>query len=42
MEKTHAFDAQTKKLYFSCFDMKPDNKTQIPDSLKVLVYKLKS
>ena len=40
--KTHAFDAQTKKLYFSCFDMKPDNKTRIPDSFKVLVYKLKS
>ena len=40
--KTHAFDPQTKKLYFSAFDMQADNKTRIPDSFKVLVYKPKS
>ncbi len=39
--KTHAFDPQTKKIYFCAFDMSPDNKTRIPDSFKVLVYKLK-
>jgi DNA-binding beta-propeller fold protein YncE len=40
--KTHAFDPQTKKIYFCAFDMEADNKTRIPDSFKVLVYKLKS
>ncbi len=40
--KTHAFDHQTKMLYFSAFDLQSDNKTRIPDSFKVLVYKMKS
>jgi DNA-binding beta-propeller fold protein YncE len=40
--KTHAFDPQTGKLYFSAFDMESDNKTRIPDSFKVLVYKINS
>ncbi len=40
--KTHAFDPQTKMIYFSAFDMQSDNKTRIPDSFKVLVYKMKS
>jgi DNA-binding beta-propeller fold protein YncE len=40
--KTHAFDPQTKTIYFSAFDLQSDNKTRIPDSFKVLVYKMKS
>jgi DNA-binding beta-propeller fold protein YncE len=40
--KTHAFDPQTGRLFFSAFDMQSDNKTRIPDSFKVLVYKIKS
>jgi len=40
--KTHAFDPQTGRLFFSAFDMQSDNKTRIPDSFKVLVYKMKS
>jgi YVTN family beta-propeller protein len=40
--KTHAFDPLTKMLYFAAFDMQADNKTRIPDSFKVLVYKMKS
>ncbi len=40
--KTHAYDPQTKTIYFSAFDMQSDNKTRIPDSFKVLVYKMKS
>jgi DNA-binding beta-propeller fold protein YncE len=40
--KTHAYDPQTKTIYFCAFDMQPDNKTRIPDSFKVLVYKMKS
>jgi YVTN family beta-propeller protein len=40
--KTHAFDHQTKMIYFSAFDLQSDNKTRIPDSFKVLVYKMKS
>jgi len=38
--KTHAYNPQTKKLYFSCFDMEPGNKSRVPDSFKVLVYKM--
>jgi YVTN family beta-propeller protein len=40
--KTHAFDPQTKMIYFSAFDLQSDNKTRISDSFKVLVYKMKS
>ena len=40
--KTHAYDPATKTIYFSAFDMQSDNKTRIPDSFKVLVYKMKS
>jgi DNA-binding beta-propeller fold protein YncE len=40
--KTHAYDPLTKTIYFSAFDMQPDNKTRMPDSFKVLVYKMKS
>jgi YVTN family beta-propeller protein len=40
--KTHAFDPQTKMIYFSAFDLQSDNKTRMPDSFKVLVYKMKS
>jgi DNA-binding beta-propeller fold protein YncE len=40
--KTHAFDPKTKKLYFSGFEMEPGTKNRIPDSFKVLVYKMKS
>jgi DNA-binding beta-propeller fold protein YncE len=40
--KTHAFDPRTKTIYFSAFDLQSDNKTRIPDSFKVLVYKVKS
>jgi DNA-binding beta-propeller fold protein YncE len=40
--KTHAYDPTTKTIYFSAFDMQSDNKTRIPDSFKVLVYKMKS
>ncbi len=40
--KTHAYDPTTKTIYFSTFDMQSDNKTRIPDSFKVLVYKMKS
>jgi YVTN family beta-propeller protein len=40
--KTHAFDHQTKKIYFCAFDLQSDNKTRVPDSFKVLVYKMKS
>jgi DNA-binding beta-propeller fold protein YncE len=40
--KTHAFDPRTGKIYFSAFDMEADNKTRIPDSFKVLVYKMNS
>lgn len=40
--KTHAYDPQTKMIYFSAFDLQSDNKTRIPDSFKVLVYKMKS
>lgn len=40
--KTHAYDPQTKTIYFSAFDMQSDNKTRVPDSFKVLVYKMKS
>ena len=40
--KTHAYDPQTKTIYFCAFDMQSDNKTRIPDSFKVLVYKMKS
>ncbi len=40
--KTHAFDPQTGKLYFCSFDMDSNNKNRIPDSFKVLVYKIKS
>jgi len=38
--KTHAYDPKTKKLYFTCFDMTPGNKARVPDSFKVLVYKM--
>jgi DNA-binding beta-propeller fold protein YncE len=40
--KTHAYDPQTKTIYFCAFDMQADNKTRVPDSFKVLVYKMKS
>jgi DNA-binding beta-propeller fold protein YncE len=40
--KTHAYDPQTGKIYFSAFDMEADNKTRVPDSFKVLVYKINS
>jgi DNA-binding beta-propeller fold protein YncE len=40
--KTHAFDPRTGKIYFSAFDMEADNKTRVPDSFKVLVYKMNS
>jgi DNA-binding beta-propeller fold protein YncE len=40
--KTHAYDPQTKTIYFCAFDLQSDNKTRIPDSFKVLVYKMKS
>jgi DNA-binding beta-propeller fold protein YncE len=40
--KTHAYDPTTKTIYFSAFDMQSDNKTRVPDSFKVLVYKMKS
>jgi DNA-binding beta-propeller fold protein YncE len=40
--KTHAFDHHTKMIYFCAFDMQSDNKTRIPDSFKVLVYKMRS
>ena len=40
--KTHAYDPQTGKIYFCAFDMESDNKTRIPDSFKVLVYKMNS
>ena len=40
--KTHAFDPRTKTIYFSAFDLQSDNKTRIPGSFKVLVYKMKS
>ena len=40
--KTHAFDPKTGKIYFSAFDLESDNKTRIPDSFKVLVYKMNS
>jgi YVTN family beta-propeller protein len=40
--KTHAFDPRTQMIYFSAFDLQSDNKTRIPDSFKVLVYKIKS
>ena len=40
--KTHAYDPSTRMIYFSAFDMQSDNKTRIPDSFKVLVYKMKS
>ena len=40
--KTHAYDPQTKMIYFSAFDLQSDNKTRIPDSFKVLVYKMKT
>jgi DNA-binding beta-propeller fold protein YncE len=40
--KTHAYDPSTKTIYFSAFDLQSDNKTRIPDSFKILVYKMKS
>ena len=40
--KTHAYDPRTQTVYFCAFDMQSDNKTRIPDSFKVLVYKMKS
>jgi DNA-binding beta-propeller fold protein YncE len=40
--KTMALDPQTKKIFFSAFDMEAGNKTKIPDSFKLLIYKPKS
>jgi YVTN family beta-propeller protein len=40
--KTHAYDPLARTIYFSAFDLQADNKTRIPDSFKVLVYKVKS
>lgn len=37
--KTLALDPNTKKIYFSVYDMQADKKTRIPDSFKLLVYK---
>jgi YVTN family beta-propeller protein len=39
--KTMAMDTTTHKLYFPVADFQPGTKTQVPDSFKVLVYKLK-
>ena len=37
--KTMALDPKTKKIYFSAFDMEPGNKTRIPDTFKLLIFK---
>src|ERR1700744_4384637 len=38
--KTMAIDMSTHKIYFSVADFQPGTKTQVPDSFKLLVYKL--
>ncbi len=38
--KTMAIDLSTHKIYFSVADYQPGTKTQVPDTFKLLVYKL--
>jgi len=38
--KTMAMDMSTHKLYFPVVDFQPGTKTAVPDSFKLLVYKL--